>query len=200
MALSDTKLRALKSTDKVFSESDGGGLYIEVMPTGKKRWGLKYRTLTGKQETIRLGDYPAYSLADARTWRDDCKVLAGRGLSPMALKRGDPIPDDAAPVAKELAQLFIREWCLKAIEKAKAKEEATKASETVEAFARRWYAEIVEPANSTPRNIKRVLDKDVIPAIGGKQIADVTVTDILAITDKIKNRGADQMALQPATC
>ena len=66
----------------------------------------------------------------------------------------------------------------------------------VEAFARRWYAEIVEPANSTPRNIKRVLDKDVIPAIGGKQIADVTVTDILAITDKIKNRGADQMALQ----
>ncbi|MCK6436683.1 tyrosine-type recombinase/integrase [Rivihabitans pingtungensis] len=196
MALSDTKLRALKSTDKVFSESDGGGLYIEVMPTGKKRWGLKYRTLTGKQETIRLGDYPAYSLADARTWRDDCKVLAGRGLSPMALKRGDPIPDDAAPVAKELAQLFIREWCLKAIEKAKAKEEATKASETVEAFARRWYAEIVEPANSTPRNIKRVLDKDVIPAIGGKQIADVTVTDILAITDKIKNRGADQMALQ----
>ena len=196
MALSDTKLRALKSTDKVFSESDGGGLYIEVMPTGKKRWGLKYRTLTGKQETIRLGDYPAYSLADARTWRDDCKVLAGRGLSPMALKRGDPIPDDAAPVAKELAQLFIREWCLKAIEKAKAKEEATKASETVEAFARRWYAEIVEPANSTPRNIKRVLDKDVIPAIGGKQIADVTVTDILAITDKIKNGGADQMALQ----
>ena len=196
MALSDTKLRTLKSTEKVFSESDGGGLYIEVMPTGKKRWGLKYRTLTGKQETIRLGDYPAYSLADARTWRDDCKVLAGRGLSPMALKRGDPIPDDAAPVAKELAQLFIREWCLKAIEKAKAKEEATKASETVEAFARRWYAEIVEPANSTPRNIKRVLDKDVIPAIGGKQIADVTVTDILAITDKIKNRGADQMALQ----
>lgn len=196
MALSDTKLRALKSTDKVFSESDGGGLYIEVMPTGKKRWGLKYRTLTGKQETIRLGDYPAYSLADARTWRDDCKALAGRGLSPMALKRGDPIPDDAAPAAKELAQLFIREWCLKAIEKARAKEEATKASETVDAFAWRWYAEIVEPANSNPRNIKRVLDKDVIPAIGGKQIADVTVTDILAITDKIKNRGADQMALQ----
>ena len=36
----------------------------------------------------------------------------------------------------------------------------------------------------------------MIPAIGSKQIADVTVTDILAITDKIKNRGADQMALQ----
>lgn len=196
MALSDTRLRTLKPADKAFSESDGGGLYIEVMPTGKKRWGLKYRTLAGKQETVRLGDYPAYSLAEARTWRDDCKALAVRGLSPMALKRGDPIPDDTAPAVKEMAQAFIRNWCMKAVEKVKAKEAEAQAADTVEAFAWRWYAEIVEPANSSPRNVKRVLDKDVIPAIGSKQIADVTVTDILAITDKIKNRGADQMALQ----
>ena len=114
----------------------------------------------------------------------------------MALKRGDPIPNDSTPAAKELAQFFIRNWCLKALERFKAKAEAQKASETVEAFAGRWYTEIVVPANSNPRNIKRVLDRDVIPAIGQKQIADVTVTDILAITDKIKNRGADQMALQ----
>jgi len=64
MALSDARLRTLKSAIKVFSESDGGGLYIEVLPAGKKRWGLKYRIPTGKQETIRLGDYPAYSLAE----------------------------------------------------------------------------------------------------------------------------------------
>lgn len=198
MALSDTKLRNLKPGDKPYCETDEGGLHIEVMPGGAKVWRLRYRVggRGSKQEKISLGDYPAYSLADARTWRDDCKALAGRGLSPMALKRGDPIAEDATPAAKELAQLFIREWCLKALEKAKAKEEAMNASETVEAFARRWYGEIVEPANSNPRNIKRVLDKDVIPAIGGKQIAEVTVTDVLLITDKIKNRGADQMALQ----
>lgn len=118
-------------------------------------------------------------------------MLAARGLSPMALKRGDPIPDDAAPAVKELAQAFVREWCLEA----KAKEEAAREADTVEVFARRWYAEIVEPANRNPGNIKRILEKDVIPAIGSKQIADVTVTDILAITDKIKNRGADQVAL-----
>jgi integrase len=165
------------------------------LPTGKKRWGLKYRTLNGKQETIRLGDYPAYSLADARTWRDDCKMLAARGLSPMALRRGDPVPEDATAVVKEMAQAFIRAWCIKSLEKAKAKEAEGKAADTFEVFARRWYSEIVEPANSNPRNVKRVLDKDVIPAIGSKQIADVTVTDVLAITDKIKNRGADQMAL-----
>lgn len=196
MTLSDTKLRTLKSNGKLFCESDGGGLYIEVLPTGKKRWGLKYRIPTGKQETIRLGDYPAYSLSDARVWRDDCKSLAKRGISPMALKRGDQIPSDTNPAVKELAQAFIHNWCLKAIEKSKDKEAKTKAADTVEAFSWRWYKEIVEPANSNPRNIQRLLEKEVIPAIGAKQIDEVVVTDILAITDKIKNRGADQMALQ----
>lgn len=198
MALSDTKLRNLKPGEKPYIESDDGGLHLEVTPGGAKVWRLRYRVggRGSKQEKVTLGDYPAYSLADARTWRDDCKALASRGLSPMALKRGDPIPDDTAPAAKELAQFFIRNWCLKTIAKAKAKEEAAREADTLATFARRWYAEIAEPANSNPRNIQRVLEKDVIPAIGRKQVADVTVTDILAITDKIKNRGADQMALQ----
>lgn len=198
MALSDTKLRNLKPGEKPYIETDDGGLHLEVMPGGAKVWRLRYRVggRGSKQEKITLGDYPSYSLADARTWRDDCKALAGRGLSPMALKRGDPIPEDTTPTAKELAEFFIRNWCMKAVAQAKAKEEEQRASETVEAFVRRWYAEIVEPANSNPRNILRTLEKDVIPAIGSKQLADVTVTDVLAITDKIKKRGADQMALQ----
>lgn len=198
MALSDTKLKNLKPADKGYQEADEGGLFVEIMPGGAKVWRMRYRVggRGAKQEKITLGDYPTYSLAEARTWRNDCKALAGRGLSPMALRRGDVIPEDAAPAVKELAQAFIREWCLKTSEKIKAKKEAAREVNTVEVFARRWYAEIAEPANSTPRNIKRILEKDVIPAIGAKQIADVTVTDILVITDKIKNRGADQMALQ----
>lgn len=198
MALSDTKLRNLKPADKGYQEADEGGLFVEVMPGGAKVWRMRYRIggRGAKQEKITLGDYPTYSLAEARSWRDDCKILAGRGLSPMALRRGDAIPEDAAPAVKELAQAFIREWCLKTREKAKIKEEAAREADTVEAFAMRWYKEIAEPANSNPRNILRALEKDVIPAIGSKQVAEVTVTDILAITDKIKNRGADQMALQ----
>ncbi len=198
MALSDTRLRNLKLADKAYQEADEGGLFVEVQPGGTKTFRLRYR-LGGrgsKQEKITLGDYPTYALAEARTWRDACKALARRGLSPMALKRGDVIPPDAAPAAKELAQAFIRDWCLKTREKGKVNEAAAREADTMEAFSRRWYAEIVEPANSNPRNIKRVLEKDVIPAIGSKHVADVTVTDILAITDRIKNRGADQMALQ----
>jgi integrase len=198
MALSDIKLRNLKPAGKGYQEADEGGLFVEVMPGGAKVWRMRYRIggRGAKQEKITLGDYPTYSLAEARSWREDCKALAGRGLSPMTLRRGDPIPGDAAPAVKELAQAFIREWCLKTREKAKAKEKAAKEADTVEAFARRWYDEIVAPANSNPRNILRALEKDVIPAIGAKQIDVVSVTDILAITDRIKNRGADQMAVQ----
>ncbi len=198
MALTDTKLRNLKAGEKAYQEADEGGLFMEVMPGGAKVWRLRYRIggRGSKQEKVSLGEYPTYSLAEARTWRDDCKVLVGRGLSPMALKRGDPIPDDTKPEVKEIAQAFLQNWCWRAVEKAKAKEAEALAGDTVEAFAWHWYAEIAEPANSNPRNIKRVLEKDVIPAIGSKQIADVTVSDVLAITDKIKARGADQMALQ----
>jgi hypothetical protein len=120
MALSDTKLRNLKPGEKPYVETDEGGLHIEVMPGGSKVWRLRYRVggRGAKQEKISLGDYPAYSLLEARIWRDDCKALASRGLSPMALKRGDPIPDDVASTVKEVAQLFIRNWCLKTVEKA----------------------------------------------------------------------------------
>lgn len=198
MALSDTKLRTLKPAEKAYQEADDGGLFVEVQPGGSKTFRLRYRIggRGAKQEKITLGDYPTYALAEARMWRDHCKALSGRGISPAALKRGDAVPVDSSPVAKELVQAFIRDWCPKTREKARAKDEAAREADTVEVFARRWYEEIAEPANSNPRNIYRVLEKDVIPAIGRKQVADVTVTDILAITDKIKNRGADQMALQ----
>ncbi|MDD2978068.1 tyrosine-type recombinase/integrase [Aquabacterium sp.] len=198
MALTDTKLRNLKPRDKAYQEADEGGLFVEVQPGGTKTFRLRYRIggRGSKQEKVSLGEYPGFSLADARAWREDCKALVKRGLSPMALKRGDPIPDDATPEVKEIAQAFLKNWCWRAVEKAKVKEAEALSVTTVEAFARHWYAEIAEPANSNPRNIKRILEKDVIPAIGSKQVSEVTVSDVLTITDKIKARGADQMALQ----
>lgn len=191
MALTDVALRKLKTEETARSISDGGGLYIESLPSGKKRWGMKYR-FNGKQETARLGDYPAFSLADARRWRDACKALVSRGLSPSALKRGDELPEDTTPAIKEMAEAFVRDWCGKTT----AKAAAAKAADTVEAFGRAWYRDIAEPANKNPRNILRALEKDIFPTIGKKAVEEVTPTDVLKITDRIKKRGADQMALQ----
>src|SRR6478752_5202538 len=86
MPLTDTKLRALKSRERAFQLADGGGLFVEVMPGGKRVWRLRYR-LNSRQEKVTLGEYPSYSLGAARKWREECRAQIGRGESPMAAKR-----------------------------------------------------------------------------------------------------------------
>jgi integrase len=195
MALSDTKLKNLKPKDKIYQVADESGLLMEVTPKGTKVWRLRYR-LFGKQEKVMLGHYPAYGLAEARSWRDECKVLIKRGLSPMALKRADEIPEHHSPTVRELAEGFISKWCMETVEKSRQKEAEKQADSTVIAFATKWYEEIVKPNNKRHAGTWRVLNKDVFPAIGSMQVEEVTVNDILSITDAIKNRGSDQMALQ----
>ncbi|WLF83764.1 tyrosine-type recombinase/integrase [Moraxella sp. ZY210820] len=63
--LSDNKLKGLKPQDKRYSISDGKGLSIDIMPTGKKSWVLEYR-LDGVRKRVKLGEYPQISLKQAR--------------------------------------------------------------------------------------------------------------------------------------
>jgi len=119
-----------------------------------------------KKEKVTLGEYPSFTLAQARQWREECRVMVSHGCSPAAAKQ------------------------------ASRAAEAAKDTDSVRAFAKLWFADVVSKTNSSPRNIRRVLDKDVVPAIGEKHVSEVSVEDVLKITDAIKARGADQMALQ----
>lgn len=167
MALTDTKLQRLQPRERSFQVADGNGLYVEVQPTGKKVWRMQYRIggRDGRKEKVTLGEYPAYSLVEARRWRDDCRAKIVRGQSPARAKQ-----------AKKAAAA-----------------EAEK--DTVRAFAEAWFADVVNRTNSEPRNIRRILNKDVLPAIGGMPVGEVAVEDVLKVTDAIKARGADHMAL-----
>ena len=40
--LTDTKVKNAKPKNKPYKLSDGGALYLEVMPTGSKLWRMKY--------------------------------------------------------------------------------------------------------------------------------------------------------------
>ena len=53
MPLTDTAIRAIKPTGKTAKLFDGGGLYLEVAPSGGKWWRLKYR-FQGKEKRISL--------------------------------------------------------------------------------------------------------------------------------------------------
>jgi integrase len=80
-----------------------------------------------KKERVTLGEYPAHTLSEARLWREQCRALLAHGRSPAATKQAE-----------------------KAVQ-------AGRATDTVAAFANLWYADVVSPTNSEPRNIRRVL-------------------------------------------
>jgi hypothetical protein len=60
-----TKLDRLRPKSAPYRVADGRGLSIEINPGGgAKTWVYRYR-LNGRQAPVRLGRYPAISLAEA---------------------------------------------------------------------------------------------------------------------------------------
>jgi integrase len=81
MALSDSAIRKAKPADKPLRLFDGGGLYLEISPSGGKLRRLKYR-FAGKEKRLALGIYPNVSLAEAREARGDARRLLAQEIDP----------------------------------------------------------------------------------------------------------------------
>ena len=81
MSLTDTRIRSAKPAERPYKLTDGGGLYLEVKPTGSKLWRVRYR-LGGKENVFAIGDYPAVGLAEARDERTAAKKLIKQGVHP----------------------------------------------------------------------------------------------------------------------
>ena len=86
MKLTDITCKAAKPKEKPYKLADGGGLYLEVMPTGSKCWRVKYR-FNKKEKRLSLGVYPVVSLADAREGREQAKKLLANNIDPSDAKR-----------------------------------------------------------------------------------------------------------------
>ncbi len=65
----------------------------------------------------------------------------------------------------------------------------------LEGFVQKWLVDVVEKSRKDPRQIRRYVERDIIPALGQKRIKDITPADVLALTDRIKARGSGQAAL-----
>lgn len=79
--LTDTVVRNAKPKAKAFKFFDGGGLHMEVTPSGGRWWRLKYR-YEGKEKRLSLGTYPEVSLKLARERRDEARKLLAKGIDP----------------------------------------------------------------------------------------------------------------------
>lgn len=114
MSLTETRIRTLKPSPKAARYPDGGGLTLEVLPSGAKKFRLKCR-INGAQKWLLLGDYPQVSLTDARYMREAAKRhiaagedprtelgLAQREKTPRArLNLREPDPDPRTDVPEE---------------------------------------------------------------------------------------------------
>lgn len=67
-----------------------GGLAIEVLPSGKKRW-LYRRRIAGSGETLKrtLGLFPAYTIAAAREWARELNLQCDAGKDPREAERAE---------------------------------------------------------------------------------------------------------------
>lgn len=105
MPLTNTAIRAAKPRDKAFKLFDGGGLYLEVRPTGGKWWRWKYR-IAGKEKRLSFGVYPDVSLKVARERREDARKQLAEGVDPGQLRKADKLSQAGA----ETFEAVAREW------------------------------------------------------------------------------------------
>lgn len=154
MPLSDTAIRQAKPGPKPYRLFDGGGLYLEVAPSGGKWWRLKYR-FDGKEKRLSFGVYPDVSLKDAREQREAARKLLAKGIDPGEERK------------------------------------AGKASETgsFAAVAREWIAHKKPTWSMThAERTETILEKDILPFLGAKQVDKITTPDVLSVLKRIDTR------------
>lgn len=93
---------------KAGRHSDGGGLYLNVSPTGTKSWVYMW-TRNGRRREMGLGAYPVVSLANARRKADACRTNVAEGRDPIAAKAQQAEPT-FGECADELVSSLEKSW------------------------------------------------------------------------------------------
>ncbi|WP_021013416.1 integrase arm-type DNA-binding domain-containing protein [Prodigiosinella confusarubida] len=107
MPLTDAKIRSTKSTNKPIKLADGGGLYLEVRPSGSKLWRYRYR-IAGKENVFALGEYPTLSLAEARAEHDKARALVKQAIHPAHQRQLERMASHSANA--NTFEAVAREW------------------------------------------------------------------------------------------
>lgn len=165
MPLTDVLIKTAKPGPKPVRLFDGGGLYLEVAPSGGKWWRLKYRH-DGKEKRLSLGTYPDTSLKDARERRDLARRDLAAGIDPGAKRKAEKATRTA--LAANTFEAVAREW-----------HQAVHCAAVTEGHAARTLLR---------------LEQDAFPWIGATPIAEVTAPKLLEALRKVEARGAIETA------
>lgn len=162
--LTDLRCKSAKPSDKPYKLADDRGLFLFVTKTGFKSWRWKYR-FAGQEKQLVLGPYPLYSLAHARTWRDEASRTLRDGLDPGQLRK-----QRIAAIAADTVNSF-------------------------EAIARRWHEKREATwSTKHAAAVLASLTDNVFPRLGKLPITKIDVPLVLAVVQAIEDRGAVETA------
>lgn len=159
MPLSDITIRNTKPSDKTRKLADGGGLYIEVAPSGGKWWRFKYR-FARKEKRLSLGVYPDVGLKDAREKHAEARKLLAAGVDPGVEKQA---------------------------KKRQAKLSAANSFEAIAREFHALKSPIWTPNHAT--NWISVLEREVFPKFGNRPITEIEAPDVLDVLRAVEARG-----------
>lgn len=144
--------------------TDAQGLYLEVSPTGSKRWFWKF-VRDGKEGRLAIGVYPDISLSAARLARDEARLLHKKGTNPVLQRKVERAQQRVAgaatfeAVAREYHQTHRDGWS--------------------EAHASQFL---------------RLMQNDLFPFIGAMPLDSITAPVLLEVLRRVQARGALRLA------
>ncbi|HMM76528.1 MAG TPA: tyrosine-type recombinase/integrase [Gammaproteobacteria bacterium] len=158
MPLTDVLVRNARPTDKPIRLFDGGGLYLEVSPTGGKWWRLKYR-FGGKEKRLSVGVYPVVSLKEARAKRDELKRQLAAGIDPSMTRKTQKAARITA--GENTFEALAREWHA---QRAKSLEQ------------------------STLDGIMARMERHLFPRLRGRPIAEIEAPELLKVLQRAEEQ------------
>jgi integrase len=164
MPLTDLQCKNAAAREKPYKMADTGGLYLHIMPNGRKYWRMKY-VFDKKERLLTFGPYPSLSLQEARFKRDDAQKLRRDGFSPAEIKQERKRAE--IETARITFEVVAREW------------HGHNRSKWTPNYG---------------QDILHRLETDIFPTIGGLPIHKIRAADVLGALRKIEDRGANEMA------
>ena len=159
MALTELAIKHLKPKASTYRVTDGGGLCLEISPSGSKLWRWRYY-YNGKEQMLALGKYPSLSLAQARRKRDAARDLVDTGKHATREKKIQKLRK--AHEGGNTFEKVARGWL-------EMKEKGLNAKYSKQCLAR--------------------MEQYVFPKIGSLPITDITIPDVVEVVEQIGKGG-----------
>jgi len=163
--LTDAQVRRAKPAARTQRLFDGGGLYLEITPSGGRLWRYKYR-FGGKEKLLSLGTLDQKTLKEARAAHRAARELVGSGVDPSVVRKIEKATRNQK--AADSFEVIAREW--------HATIHANKVS--------KGHAE---------RTLIR-LEQDIFPWLGALAIIEIKPMMLLQALRRIEARGAIETA------